>query len=93
MSTLIVGSLGDIDILDAHFVMLSLWFFFCRVLLAVSIAGSIRVGNCLGAEEPVKAKFAAWSQVGIGTMFMLINGIIFAVPATCWVAYSPVLYP
>ena len=79
MSTLIVGSLGDIDILDAHFVMLSLCgFSFVVFPLAVSIAGSIRVGNCLGAEEPVKAKFAAWSQVGIGTMFMLINGIIFA---------------
>ena len=67
MSTLIVGSLGDIDILDAHFVMLSLCgFSFVVFPLAVSIAGSIRVGNCLGAEEPARAKFAAWAQVAIG---------------------------
>lgn len=79
MTTIIVGSMRNIDVLDAHFVMLSLCgFSFVVFPLAVSIAGSIRVGNCLGSNDPEKAKFAAWTNVGIGTCFMVINGIIFA---------------
>ena len=78
-STLIVGALGNLDILDAHFVLLSLCgFSFVAFPLSASIAGSIRVGTLLGARKPLHAKMAAWICVALGVGFMAVNGILFA---------------
>ena len=78
-STLIVGSLGNIDILDAHFVMLSLCgFSFVAFPLSVSIAASIRVGWLLGQEKPKHAQMSGWLSVFLGVSFMTFNGILFA---------------
>jgi MATE family multidrug resistance protein len=78
-STLIVGRLNDVNILDAHFALLTLCgFSFVSFPLSISIAGCIRVGHLLGSSKPQNAKMAAWLSVLLGTSFMAINGIVFA---------------
>ena len=78
-STLIVGSLNDLNVLDAHFVLLSLCgFSFVAFPLSVSIACSIRVGNLLGSSLPKHAQMAAYLSIALGTGFMAVNGIVFA---------------
>ncbi|EQC33806.1 hypothetical protein SDRG_08489 [Saprolegnia diclina VS20] len=43
--------------------------FFYMVYGPIGVAGSIRVGNALGANDPVRAKVVAWETVGIcGTL-------------------------
>ena len=78
-STIIVGRLGNLNVLDAHFVLLSLCgFSFVSFPLSVAIAGSIRVGHLLGASKPRHAKMAAWISVSFGAGFMAVNGMLFA---------------
>ena len=78
-STLIVGGLKNINILDAHFIMLSLCgFSFVAFPLSVSIAASIRVGHLLGENKPFHARMVGWLSVGFGVGFMTVNGILIA---------------
>ena len=79
-STILVGYLGDINTLDAHFVMLSLCgISFVALPLSVSIAGSIRVGSLLGSNDPKRANLAGWICIALGVGFVSCTAIVLAV--------------
>ncbi|OQR86610.1 Multidrug/Oligosaccharidyl-lipid/Polysaccharide (MOP) Flippase Superfamily [Achlya hypogyna] len=66
LTSIIAGNLphGETAI-SADACMHSLRGFFYMVYGPIGVAGSIRVGNALGANDPVRAKVVAWQTVGI----------------------------
>lgn len=47
------------------------------IAVAIGVATSIRVGNGIGARDPEGAQRSAWTGLGLGLVFMSINGALF----------------
>ena len=73
-----MGWLGT-DSLGAHQVALSLASFTFMVPLGLGITGTIRVGQAVGKKDFSKAYRAATISFILGTLFMSISAVIFAV--------------
>ncbi|WP_341678141.1 MATE family efflux transporter [Niveibacterium sp. SC-1] len=66
----LVGRFGAVQI-AAHQVALNFAALIFMIPMGLSSALSIRVGHCLGARDPVQARFVAWTGVVIGLLIAL----------------------
>jgi MATE family multidrug resistance protein len=81
-ATTLVGMLDAVS-LAAHHVVLDLSSVTFMVPLGLSSAAAVRVGQALGRGEPQAAGVAGWTAMGLGAVFMMVAGFIFAlVPMT-----------
>jgi multidrug resistance protein, MATE family len=49
------------------------------VPLGISSAGAVRVGHALGARDPIGARHAGWTALGLGLGFMSLTALVFLV--------------
>ena len=75
-ATLLAARL-DPTALAAHQIALGAAAFAFMVPLAISSAGAVRVGQGLGAGEPVRAKAAGWVALFAGGSFMVLSALSF----------------
>lgn len=68
----LVGAISS-TALAAHQIAIQLASISFMVPLSIGIAASIRVGNCLGAEEPDLARNSGWLAIVLGTLFMCFS--------------------
>jgi MATE family multidrug resistance protein len=47
--------------------------------LGISAATAVSVGHAIGAGDPARARRAGWLALGLGTVFMLLAGIVFLI--------------
>jgi MATE family multidrug resistance protein len=60
------------------------------VPLGLASAGAVRVGNRVGARDPVGAGHAGWTAIGLGGVFMTATAVLFvAMPRTLIGLFSP----
>jgi MATE family multidrug resistance protein len=60
------------------------------VPLGIASAGAVRVGNRVGARDPVGAARAGWMAMAIGGAFMLVTALVFVtMPRTLIGLFSP----
>lgn len=87
IAAIIIGWLGSAS-LAAHQIALNLASVSYMVVLGISSASTIRVGNALGAKRIDDIKMAAYSALILGLMFMSLTGIAFII----FNEYLPSLY-
>jgi multidrug resistance protein, MATE family len=73
---LMMGTLGEVE-LSGHNVALKLASFSFMVPLGISMAGSIRVGNAIGAGDPDSMRLAAKVAIAAGAGVMLLFAVAF----------------
>ncbi len=71
-----VGWLGS-NQLAAHQIAINLASISYMVVLGISAASTIKVGNAVGANNQHDAKLAGYSALLLGTIFMFCTGLIF----------------
>ena len=87
---LLIGRFGD-DWQAAHTVTMNLASASFMVPLGISIAGSVRVGNAIGAGDQSEMRQAARVAMGLGAGVMLVFALLFVlVPATLALAFSDI---
>ncbi len=73
----------------AHQIALSLASFTFMIPLGISAAAAVRVGNAIGAGQPVRAARAGWSALVVGVACSLISAAVFVLlPRTLVGAFS-----
>ena len=78
ITTLLAGRLGDQVVpLAAHNIVLQLASFSFMLPLGLSIGAAARIGNLIGARDPIGAQRAAWVALGLGAGVMAVCGILF----------------
>lgn len=77
LATFLAGYLGAVQ-LAAHSIVLNCAAFTFMAPLGVSIAATTRVGNLMGAGDPVGARRAAGVALGMGTLLMTVAAIAFS---------------
>ncbi|MCW8848595.1 MAG: MATE family efflux transporter [Melioribacteraceae bacterium] len=75
-AAVMVGWLGS-NQLAAHQIAINLASISYMVVLGISAASTIKVGNAMGANNQHDAKLAGYSALLLGTLFMFCTGIIF----------------
>ncbi len=86
-ATIIIGWLGAIS-LAAHQIAINLASISYMVVLGISSAATVRVGNALGRKDILNVKKAGYSAILLSMIFMFSMGIIFIV----FNNYLPTLY-
>lgn len=76
VTTFLMGRLGNIT-LAAHQIALQTAAITFMVPLGISFATTVRVGQCLGQQNPKGARLAGGVGIGLGTVFMGTMGILF----------------
>jgi MATE family multidrug resistance protein len=76
MTAVIIGWFGSIE-LAAHQIAINLASISYMVVLGISAASTIRVGNFYGKKNFAEVKLAGFSALLLGVAFMSITGIIF----------------
>ncbi len=76
ITTLWAGWLGT-TALAAHTVAITFASTSFMIPLGVAIASTVRVGNLIGAGRPHDAQRAAWTALGMGSLFMSISALVF----------------
>ncbi len=76
MTALMAGVLGA-DVLAAHQVALQCASLAFMVPLGIGIAGSVRVGQAAGREDPAGARRAGFTAMGCATVVMTASGLVF----------------
>jgi len=76
IAAIIIGWLGSAP-LAAHQIAINLASISYMVVLGISAAATIRVGNALGAKNIVNVKRAGYSALLLGLLFMTFTGLIF----------------
>lgn len=74
-ATLLAGKLR-IDQLAAHQIALVLASTTYMVPLGISLAGAVRVGQAIGAGDPVDARRRGWTAIGLAAGFMICSGLV-----------------
>jgi MATE family, multidrug efflux pump len=77
-AAIIIGWLGSAS-LAAHQIAINLASISYMVVLGISSAATIRVGNALGARNLQEIKLAGYSSVLLGLLFMSFTGISFII--------------
>lgn len=77
-SAIMVGWLGSIQ-LAAHQIAISLASISYMIILGISAAGTIRVGNALGERNKTKIRRAGFTAIIIGVIFMILSGTSFII--------------
>ena len=77
-SAIMVGWLGSIQ-LAAHQIAISLSSISYMIILGISAAGTIRVGNALGERNKTKIRRAGFTAIIIGVIFMILSGTSFII--------------
>ncbi len=75
-SAVMIGWLGS-EQLAAHQIAISLASISYMIILGISTAGTIRVGNALGRKDFKQIKRAGLSALSLGVIFMSVSAIIF----------------
>jgi MATE family multidrug resistance protein len=78
IAAIIIGWLGSSE-LAAHQIAINLASISYMVVLGISAAATIRVGNALGSKNKDKIQIAGYSSILLGLGFMSFTGIIFMV--------------
>lgn len=86
-AAIIIGWLGSAS-LAAHQIAINLASISYMVVLGISAAATIRVGNALGSKNLQNVKLAGYSAISLGLMFMSITAILFILLHE----YLPTLY-
>lgn len=86
-SAIMIGWLGSKP-LAAHQIALSMASVSFMMILGISTAGTIRVGNALGRENLVNVRKSGFLAIGFGALVMSLFGIIFIL----FKAYLPRLF-
>lgn len=76
LTALMAGALGATS-LAAHQIALQCAAFTFMVPLSVGLAGSVRVGQAVGAGNPVGARRAGWTAIGLALLFMCGAALVF----------------
>jgi MATE family multidrug resistance protein len=76
VTAVMMGWIGATQ-LAAHQIALQLAAMTFMVALAVSLAGTVRVGQAVGRANAVDVRRAGWTAVALGTGFMLISATVF----------------
>ncbi len=76
ITNVLMGILGVAE-QAAHNVALQLAAMTFMVALAVSLAGTVRVGNAVGRGDAVAARRAGWTAIAMGTASMVVSAIVF----------------
>jgi MATE family multidrug resistance protein len=71
----LIGRLGPVPI-ASHQVALSVVAFTYMVPLGVGAAAAVRVGQALGAGDPVGARRSGWTAMALGAGFMACAGVV-----------------
>ena len=74
-ATLLAGKLR-IEELAAHQITLTLAATTYMVPLGISLAGAVRVGQAIGAGDPVAARRRGWTAIGLAAVFMTCSGLV-----------------
>ncbi len=77
-SAVMIGWLGSTE-LAAHQIALSLASVSYMIILGISTAGTVRVGNAVGLNDSIKVKRAGFSALILGAGFMLFSATIFII--------------
>lgn len=77
-ATLLAGKLR-IEDLAAHQIALTLAATAYMVPLGISMAGAVRVGQAIGAGDPVGARRRGWTAISLAAAFMICSGVVMAV--------------
>ncbi len=75
-AAIMMGWLGPLE-LAAHQVTINIASTTFMVALGVSLAGSIRVGQCIGAQRPVRMRHAALATYLLAAAFMAVCALAF----------------
>lgn len=75
-ATLLVGRLGDVA-LAAHQVALNAASVAFMIPLGIGMAGSVRVGQAVGAGDAAGAARAGWTAIALGAGFMSLSALLF----------------
>ncbi|MCB0753580.1 MAG: MATE family efflux transporter [Ignavibacteriae bacterium] len=86
-AAVIIGWLGSVS-LAAHQIAINLASISYMVVLGISSAATIRVGNALGRKDILNVKKAGYSAIILGMGFMFFTGLIFII----FNNYLPTLY-
>ncbi len=78
LTVIMMGWLGTTE-LAAHQVAVQCAAFTFMVPLGIGMASSVRVGQALGKNDPVGARRAGFTGVGISTLFMMFSAVLFLV--------------
>lgn len=76
VTAILMGTLGATQ-LAAHQIALQLAAMTFMVALAVSLAGTVRVGNAAGRGDLEGVRWAGWTATVVGTSFMVISATAF----------------
>ncbi|KAL9649361.1 hypothetical protein ABK040_016188 [Willaertia magna] len=79
LTTVVCSKMPGTAYISAHAVISNLSAFAFMVPLALGVAATIRVGQMLGANQPLKAKYTSFTCNFLAAAFMLIAGSICAV--------------
>lgn len=74
MVSILMGTRGT-DIAAAHQIAISFASTMFMIPLALSAAATIRVGHLLGANDPVRARFAGGAGITICALFMTVSAV------------------
>ena len=74
-ATLLAGKLR-IEDLAAHQIALTLAATTYMVPLGIAMAGAVRVGQAIGASDPVDARRRGWTAIGLAAAFMICSGLV-----------------
>jgi multidrug resistance protein, MATE family len=75
VATVLAGRLGVVA-LAAHEIVLNVCSLTFMVPLGVSAAGTVRVGQALGREDPAAAARAGWTALSLGASFMACSSLV-----------------
>ncbi len=75
-TAILMGMVGETQ-LAAHQIALQLAAMTFMVALAVSLAGTVRVGNAAGRGDLQGVRWAGWTATVVGTSFMVISATVF----------------
>ncbi len=75
-TALMAGALGALP-LAAHQIALQCAAFTFMVPLSVGLAGSVRVGQAVGAGNPAGARLAGWTAIALALLFMCGTAVVF----------------
>ena len=89
MATALAGRLDPVSS-ASHQIALNIAATAFMVPLGVASAGAVRVGNRVGARDPVGAGHAGWTAIGLGGVFMAATAVLFvAMPRTLVGLFDP----
>jgi len=74
-ATLMAGAIGEVE-LAAHIVVLKIISFTFMFPWGISSAATTRVGNLLGEQDPVRARLAGFTALGLGGCTMALLGLM-----------------